>query len=234
MSPDALATTDPRAGSTSLCAKLTNVLVSPGDVLDEVVDAPPRLSNWLVPTLLVWLTGTLLLDVATNSGQTSSGVGSLVDVGMASAAQTQRLSGGRQLVFPLAAGLSVVVGTFWAALVLWFIGRVFLKTRFAFVKALEVVGLAGMILALGSLVTALLILASGNPSARPALSLLVLQADPSHRFRALLEMLNFFHLWSTTVLAVGLSRLSGVSLGESSFWVFGYWGLARIGLILLA
>jgi hypothetical protein len=46
--------------------------------------------------------------------------------------------------------------------------------------------------------------------------------------------LNFFHLWTTTVLAIGLSRLSGVTFKESAFWVFGYWLVARVALILLA
>jgi len=46
-----------------------------------------------------------------------------------------------------------------------------------------------------------------------------------------LDILNFFHLWSTAVLAIALSRLCNVTFKEASFWVFGYWLVARIVLI---
>jgi hypothetical protein len=122
----------------------------------------------------------------------------------------------------------------WSAFVLWFIGRVFLKVRFSYLKTLEIVGLAGIILVLGTLITSLLIAASGDAAARPSLSLLARKLDPSLPSRQVLDMLNVFHLWTTTVLAIGLSRLSGVSLKEAAFWVFGYWLFARIALIVLA
>ena len=35
-------------------------------------------------------------------------------------------------------------------------------------------------------------------------------------------------------MAIGLSKLSGVSVKESAFWVFSYWFAIRIGLIILA
>jgi hypothetical protein len=88
--------------------------------------------------------------------------------------------------------------------------------------------------ALGAIVTALLIGASGNPAARPALSFFAPRLPSDDPVRLVLDILNFFHLWTTTVLAIGLSRLSGVTLKESAFWVFGYWVVARLALILLA
>ena len=91
---------------------------------------------------------------------------------------------------------------------------------------MEVVALASIILALGAIVTALLIGASGNPDARPALSFFVPHLPSASPVRLLLDTFNFFHLWTTTVLAIGLSRLSGVSFKESAVWVFGYWLVA--------
>jgi hypothetical protein len=117
--------------------------------------------------------------------------------------------------------------------VLWFIGRVFLKARFSYRKTLEVSGLAGMILVLGTVVTGLLIAASGDGAAQPALSLFAPKLDPSQPVRRLLDMLNFFHLWSTTVVAIGLSRLGGVSFKEAAFLVFGFWLVARGALLCL-
>jgi len=112
-------------------------------------------------------------------------------------------------------------------------GRIFLKVRFPYLKALEIVGLTGIISVLGSITTILLIAASGDDAARPAFSLFVPNMSPTRPFYQILDTLNFFHLWSTTVLAIGLSRLCIVTFKETAFWVFGYWMVARIVLIVL-
>jgi hypothetical protein len=146
----------------------------------------------------------------------------------------ETLTAGWPLVASLIICLTAFAGTLWSAFVLWFMGRLFLNSRFSYLKTLEVVGLTGIILVLGTLITGLLIAATGDASARPSLSLLVAKLDASHPFRQALDVFNVFHLWTTTVLAIGLSRLSGVSFKEAAFWVFGYWVFARIALIILA
>jgi hypothetical protein len=52
------------------------------------------------------------------------------------------------------------------------------------------------------------------------------------RLGAVLDSLNVFHLWATTLLALGLCKLSRASFRESAFWVFGYWLVARLAIIL--
>ncbi len=133
----------------------------------------------------------------------------------------------------MATCVGAFAGTFWSAFLLWFIGRAFLRTRFSYLKAVEVVALTSIIVALGAIVTALLIGISGDPATRPALSFFARRLPSTSHVRLLLDTLNFFHLWTTTVLAIGLSRLSGVSFKECAFWVFGYWVVARLALILL-
>lgn len=166
------------------------MLVSPGEVFEDVVASPPRLANWLVPLLLVCRAAIVF------PGET---VGA------------QAWSSGGRVISSLATCLGVFAGTFWSAFVLWFIGRVFLKTRFPFVKAVGVVGLMGMILALGTIITGLLIVVTGDVAARPAMSFFAGKWGASAQMRAFLDMLNFFHFWTTMVLAIGLPRLSGVS-----------------------
>ena len=222
----------PETMQISLGTKLVNVFVCPGDVFDEIIGAPSRAANWRVPTLLVSLTGIALLLVIASQGGASDVFEAVAKGGQITLAQAQELAGLRPLISGLAICLSAFVGTFWSAFILWFMGRVFLKTRFAYAKALEVAGVASIILVLGTIVTALLVAVVGNPEARPALSLFVSRNSP--RIHAFLEQMNFFHLWSTSVLAVGLARLSGVSFKESAFWVFGYWVFARVSLVLLA
>lgn len=236
--PDALSQTSAAPASSSLSAKLLDMFVSPGEVFDEVVAAPPRLANWLLPTLLVALASLFLLRAANNEAasvpvpsQTLDSQSSTVD---SVSAQAEPGSADWQRVSALATCVGAFAGTFWSAALLWFIGRAFLRTRFSFMKAVEVVALTGSIVALGAIVTALLIGASGNAAARPALSFFALRAPSTDPVRLVLDMFNLFHLWTTTVLAIGLSRLGGVTFKESAFWVFGYWIVVRLALIFLA
>jgi hypothetical protein len=217
--------------STSLGEKLLNIFVCPGDVFDEVIAGPTRLANWRVPTLLAGLAGMILFQ-ATTTNQTAA-VQLLSGAATLPPEQREMLSGAWPLVSSLTVCFAAFAGTIWSAFVLWFIGRIFLKVRFSYLKALEVVGLTGIILVLGTVVTVLLISVSGKVTARPSLSWVGGNANPGLRVGRLLDTLNVFHLWTTTVLAIGLSRLGGVSFKEASFWVFGYWLFARIALIIL-
>jgi hypothetical protein len=234
MNTSATVSCTPAPTSTPVGAKLLNLFVCPSVVFDEVSGGPGHPANWLVPSALVCLSGLLVLEATTNAERTAATLGQLVSAGKITQELASTLTAHWQLISGAATFLGSFVGTFWSAFVLWFIGRVFLKSRFPFTKALEVAALSGTILVLGTVVTALLALALGNASARPALSLLVLNLDPSNRVRALGELINCFYLWTTVVLAIGLSRLSRVTFKESAFWVFGYWLFVRLSLILLA
>jgi hypothetical protein len=207
MKTPAQALTTELAGTTggrSLPAKLFDVLVDPSSVFNEVNATPITVLNWLLPTMLAGLMGALPTG-----------------------------SGGWTWPALLSAEAGGLAGTLWSALVLWFIGSVFLRSRFSLLKTLEVVGLTTSISVLGMVVTALLIAASGEPAARPALSLVAVKWAWGGHLRAVLDTLNLFYLWSTTVLAIGLARLSGVSFKTAAFWVFGYWICLRIVIILL-
>ena len=231
MSATALTDAPPSPAPLTLGGRLLNIFICPSEVFDEVVAAPQCGTNWRVPTLLVCLMGIILRQAIVTQGEHGDAFGTLIRSGGLTAVQAQELLGVWPLISSIAICLSAFAGILWSAFVLWFIGRVFLRTKFAFEKALEVVGLASTILVLGAVITILLIAATGDLHARPALSLL---GHVSHvKAHAILETIDFFQIWSTSVLAVGLSRLSGVSFKESAFWVFGYWVFARLALILL-
>jgi Yip1-like protein len=234
MTPESLQTTETGPERTSLGAKLLNLFVSPALVFDEVMLAPPTLVNWLVPTVLVCLSGLAVLDLTTSPERTAATIRQLMDAQTITQDQASALTMHWKSVSSAALCLGAFLGTFWSAFVLWFIGRFFLKCRFGFIKALEVSGLAATILVLGTIVTALLVSAVGDASARPSVSLLLFKLPPDNPIRAAFGVLDCFHLWTTGVLAIGLSRLTGVSAKEAAFWVFGYWVGARIALILLA
>jgi hypothetical protein len=231
-----LARTVPNAPpvSTPLRGKLLNIFVSPGEVFDEIVASPPKPACWLVPTLLVCLTTIVSLLAAPVSGSRAAEVRQLAEAGAIVSSDTGKLSSRLLSAAAFTVATSAVAGTFWSAFVLWFMGRIFLKTRFPFLKTVEVVGVTGMILVLGTIVTGLLIAATGDAAARPALSIFVGVSNPGTKTYSGLEAINLFHLWAATVLAVGLSKLARVSFNEAAFWVFGYWVALRVALIWLA
>ena len=220
--------------ATSLPSRMANILVSPSYVFDEVLNTPHRISNWVVPMILVCFASLLLLSPATTKERIAAGIHSQLEKETISATQVDQLSNAWNRTSVIVTCSAVVVGTGWSALVVWCLGRFLLKARFSFSKALEVVGLAQVILVLGVLVTLLLIAASGNPAARPALSFFAGSIPPEHPLRVFFDTLNVFHIWATAVLAIGLARLSGVSAKEAGFWVVGYWVILRGALILLA
>jgi hypothetical protein len=234
MTTQSLHSTETEPPRTSLGAKLLNLFVSPALVFEEVIVAPPKLINWLVPTVLVCLSGLAVLDTTNSPERTAAAIQQLLDAGTVSQEQAAALTVHWRSVSRIALCLAAFLGTFWSAFVLWFIGRVFLKCRFGFMKALEVAGLAATILVLGTIVTGFLVSAVGETSARPALSLLLFKLAPDNLTRVALGVLDCFNLWTTGVLAIGLSKLTGASVTEAGFWVFGYWIAVRIALMVLA
>lgn len=213
---------------------MLNLFVSPSLVFDEVMATSGRPANWIVPAALVCLSSLLVLNATTGAEQTAAAIQQLLVAGSITQPEAATLNAHWRMISRVATCLCVFLGVFWSAFVLWFIGRVFLRSRFPFSKALEVAGLSATVLVLGTVVTGLLALAAGDALARPAVSLLVYKLEPASRVRAACEVLNCFYLWTTAAMAIGLSRLSGAGLKDSAFWVFGYWVVARIGLILLA
>jgi hypothetical protein len=212
--PDALPV---EKNKTSLPAKLLNVLAWPGEVFDEIAVEKANLLHWFVPTLLACLSGILaVLSYSAHSADALQPIAKPVGNAIA-----------------LMVCIVTVAGSLWSAFVLWFVGQFFLQARFSFFKAMEIVGVTEMVLALGTIVTALLAIVSGSFENHPSLALLIKTSHPVGAMHSMLDLLNVFHLWSASLLALGLARLSGVAFKECAFWVFGYWILARLSLILL-
>jgi len=218
----------------SLFARLLSIFPCPGDVFEEVAASAPRWANWLVPTLLVAVTSTFLAVASANRPPPPSPSPNALPSDQAAATQPASIPPNWEQVATRVVWLGAFAGPLWSALLLWLIGRFLLRTRFSYFKAVEVASLAGMIVALGAIVNVLLIAASNNPAARPALSLFAKGLPAHSAVRLILDGLNVFHLWATALLALGLSKLAGVSLKESGFWVFGYWLVARLASVILA
>jgi hypothetical protein len=238
----------PQTPATPLTAKLFNVVAAPGDVFAELGAGPARVVNWLAPVLIYAFVGVVTVCILfaqpairqTIHDQQVKALDQQVQQGKITQAQEdQMLQVMEKFMGPamLAAGGSVfvvfysVVSVFWWALVLWLCGRWFLKARFNYMKAVEIAGLASVIIVLGMIVSTLLAVILGRLYVGPSLALLVNDFDARNRVHLLLGAANLVYFWHTAVLGVGLAKLSGASTAKSLVVVFTYWVGAELLLI---
>lgn len=251
--PPPLPASEPQAPpppATSLAARLLNVFAVPGDVFAEVKVARPSAANWFVPMLLLAVIGALAAIIMVSQpaiqqqlreAQTKA-LDKQVQAGKLTQAQAdQALEAIDKFMGPtmwklMGAGGAVVVNVLrmlWWALVLWLLGRWWLKTEFGYVKSLEVASLALMISVLGTLVTVLLQVNFARMFATPSLALAINDFDVTRKSHVVLGALNVFYIWQVCVLSVGLSKLAGTPWLRAAWVVFTYWVLQESFLILV-
>jgi len=239
---------EPTAPAMSLAGRLMNVFAAPGEVFDEIKAAPPRVANWLIPVLAVAVIGVISVCIMfaqpairqTIHEQQVKALDQRVQQGkMTQAQEDQTLQMMDRFMGPtiLAVGGSVTmviysfISVFWWALVLWLLGRWFLKAQFGYLKAVEVAGLASIILILGLVIGTLLTVILGRLYAGPSLALLVSDFDPTKRLHLLLGAANVIYFWHAGVLGLGLAKLSATPAIKAATIVFSYWVLAELLLI---
>jgi hypothetical protein len=233
----------------SLIGRLLNVYAAPGDVFDEIRTSTPSTGNWLVPLLLTCLVG-VIYSFAVFSQETilhsmreaqEKAMQQRVDAGKMTKQQAdQALAVSERFMGPtlmkvfgsVGAVVANCVMLFLAALILWLLGRWAFKTRFPYVKAMEVAGLAGTINILGGIVAMLLAVVMGNIAMSPGPVLLVHEFDPANKVHVFLSQLNVFLLWYIALLSLGLAKLCQTAFGKTAIWLFGLWA-ALVAVIVL-
>ena len=233
------------APTTSLVARMFNVFATPGEVFDEVKSAKPATVNWLIPVLLAALAGALSVLIIFSQPayvqqmreQVDKGFDAQVQAGKMTQSQADQAMGWMLSIAKISgvtgATVMAFVRVFWWAFVLWLLGKWFLKIDLPYEKALEVAGLATMILVLGYVVGGMLSMLLGKP-ATLSLALLTPDADPKSMVRLGLATLDFFDLWLVMVMATGLARLSGAPWSRALTLTFGYWVALELFLIFLS
>jgi hypothetical protein len=223
----------------SLVSRLMNIIVAPGEVFDAVKTVPVSAANWLMPAILFivlsWASAGVIFSQDSIRQQLSDIRDKAIDRQVAAGRMSQdQAERGRQ-VGEKWAGLTYEVGAvvgptvmgfavpFWWGLLLWLAGTKALRGGFSYMKAVEVAGMANMILVLDVVIRTLLILLKNDLFASPSLALLVKDFDPQDTAHALLALANVMMLWLLVVRSVGLSRLSGASFAKAAAWVFGMW-----------
>jgi len=229
---------DPPRPASSLFSRMTNIFAAPGEVYDEVKASPPSTANWLAPALLFilvsWVGAWLVLSQDTVKQQlsdiTSKAIEKQIEKSRVPKAQAEAARQAGEKWGSIGMKVSMVAGPvfvafaspFWWGLILW-LGAKVLKKNPDFMKAVEVAGLANMIVALEAIVRTLLIVSTGNLFASPSPVLLIKEFDPNNTLHGILAAFNLVVLWALAVKSVGLARLCGVSFGRAAAWVFGIW-----------
>lgn len=223
----------------SLGGRLMNVFATPGDVFAAVKATPPSGTNWLVPALILivvsWVAAGLIFSQDSIKHQIGEITDQAIQKRVAAAhmneqqAEQARAIGEKWAMISSKIGavvspvLYAFIAPFFWGLIVWLVGAKIQKGEFAYMKAVEVVGLANMIEVLDAVVRTLLIVGLGNLYASPSLVLFVKDFDPQNPVNGLLGAVNLMTFWLLAVRATGLARLSGTSWAKAAVWVFGIW-----------
>jgi hypothetical protein len=243
----------PQPPAMSLAARLLNVFAIPGEVFELVKASRLRVGNWLLPALLSAALGvaTVLVVVSQPSiqkqvreagEQKAKELDQQVKAGKMTRAEANQVQAATRVITDpttlktlgsMAAALVGVARVFWWAFILWLLGRVFLKVRFSYLKALEVAGLAMMISVLGGIVTLLLTVNLTKMFGTPGLALVVADFDAARKSPLLLGTATLFSFWLVGVLSVGLAKLAVVPFLRAAWLVFAFWVIEESCFMLL-
>jgi hypothetical protein len=231
----------------SLLARLANVYAAPGEVFDGLRERPPSVANWLVPVFLAAFVGMISVWVMFSQPAVlqqmediqNKRYEQLVADGKMTQEQVDQLQarmGDLQLTIMRIGGtVGALFGTFFwlflMSLVFFLLLRWGFRTPQPFMKIVEVVGLSQMIGVLGGLVTTLLIVITGSMFTNLGPALLISDFDPGNKLHLLASSVNVFTLWWLGVVALGLSRISRVSLGKTALVLYGLWAALRLIII---
>ncbi len=208
--------------------RLTGIIVSPGEVFENVSQTGLTTSNWFVPWLLYVaisiFTGQLLLGNPSLSGQLENTIRTQFDELMQEPimkgeisqeeadAQFERYGKPDSPWFTLLS----VGGTLFGSIATLFVISLFclllaksaVSASAPYMKVVEVVGLTFLIDGLEQIVTTVLMFLTDSILASPGMALFLLpDVDLQSKWHVALSKLNVFTFWKLGILSTGLSRL---------------------------
>ena len=215
----------------SLASRLMNVIASPGEVFDYIKGKPHAPVNWIVPAVLLIAVCMISVGFVVASASLDHQANEIIDKQMAKmpgggtgpeAEMGRKIGATIVKVSPFVApAIFAFITPFWGGLIVWLIGAKLYKGNFGYLKAVEAVGLSGIISVLGAIVTILLVLVMGNIYASPSATLFVKDFNPENPLHGSLQVANVFWIWAIAVQSIALARLSGRSFLVSAAWMFG-------------
>ena len=220
----------------SLTDKFIGVLTEPAPTFENVRAAGPRVSDWLVPVLLLMIViaaGTLArfsnpefaAQIQQQQQQQFQKSVESGDMTAEQAEQAQQQMESMKGIFPIIGAVSGAIGYavffFIIALIYWLIVRFLMRGDPTFGLVLSAVGLVAFINIIDQLVSLLLIYVTGKPfvTLSPVLFMDVNITDMSFAAKASM-LLNPIAIWATWVLGIGLEKVSRISRAKGMIAAF--------------
>ncbi len=222
--------------ASSLLSRLLNIFAIPSAVFEEMSKSRHSTGNWLLPTALccvvmvMWSFAVLAMPaMQKNLAEVHEKQIQTIETAVAEGKQTR--SQGDDLiktintimqptvmrVLAVGGGLAgVILRVFGWAFVLWLIARRFLQFPLPYSKALEVVGLSGMVALLDTVVRLALVVELHPPGAGIAVSDLGLSGS----FNLTHLLMNLLRFWLLALMATGLARMTSVVWFRAALPVF--------------
>ena len=220
----------------SLTDKFIGVLTEPAPTFENVRAAGPRVSDWLVPVLLLMIViaaGTLARFsnpefVAQIQQQQQAEIQKQVEKGDLSEEQAatlreqmESMQGFYGIIGAIFGAIGYAFFFFIIALVYWLIVRFLMRGDATFGLVLSVVGLVAYINIIDQLVSLLLLYVTGKPfvTLSPVLFMDVTITDMSFAAKASM-LLNPIAIWATWVLGIGLEKVGRISRAKGMIAAF--------------
>jgi hypothetical protein len=233
----------PAPKAQGLGSSVMNAFSSPNDAFEGLRESESKASFWLLPLLLLIVLASIstvtmfsndtlknqILESREQAMQKQVESGKMTQEQADRAKSQMDNMGGMFIAFGIIGSVIFLsVMFFGAALALWFVSKLALKSTAGYGKYLEMYGISSWIGILGGVVTLLMIVGLNSMYASPSAALVVYASfDPSNTLHKILAAINIFSIWQAVVVGFGISKLGnksssagiGVALGLWVLWV---------------
>jgi hypothetical protein len=252
---DAASVSSPPSGGppsepSSLTDRLANVLCAPGEVFEEIRNAPVRASNWLVPLILSCIATAIYISIAFSQPailrdmqeQREHAMQKKVAAGKITQAQAdQAATMTEQFMTPTllkvfgsgAAILASVAGLFLMGVGIWLALKCCTGSKPNYMKVVEICGLALLIDVPQKLLRVCLVLWKESLLATASPTLLLAHPSTTNKAHIFLSMIDVVDFWWLAVLSLGVSKVASIRYRTAAFITFGVWYGFRIVAALL-
>ena len=216
---------------------MAGVFTAPGETFESIA-AGPKANYWIIPILITIAVGLISTFLFMQDAELVSSTmekqkkkmeaqfeknikeGKMTQEDADKAMESMNPKG---MFFKLIGYGGSVIGPFIILFILSILYLIFLKifkAQFDFANVLNVVGLAMLITAVGSLISIVISVLKGQMSS-VGLGLLLSEETVGEKVHTLLTKLDVFSIWFYAVVAIGLSKIAKVEVIKTASIVFG-------------
>lgn len=215
------------------------IFYEPSKVFDWFKSAGIKVSDWLVPVLLLALLVALSAYVRVSSPELRSqiiqqqekAIDKMVNEGKMTPEQAEqaksimedRFSSGSVIGISAFSAFVFIFIVFFIISGIWYmVGRYALKSQLTYSQAMGIVGISNWILIVGSVVGTAITVALARLDGGLHLGL-IRQMSTTDKLYLAMAKVDLFTIWSLLIISIGLARFSNRKTSEAAVWVFGLW-----------